>query len=81
MRATFETSITIRMPFGKHRGKTLPECPVNYLVWALQECNLDHTLAAAMSAEVEQPRCGVAASGDGGMRHARGPRPRHYYHT
>ena len=61
MRATFETSITIRMPFGKHRGKTLPECPVN--CWFGRCRNATLTIPS-------QPRCvRKSSSPDAASRH------------
>ena len=30
------------MPWGKHRGKELSECPISYLMWVLEECDITY---------------------------------------
>lgn len=43
-----------RMPFGRHRGRLLPDIPTNYLQWVLRECTeIDPTLRRAIQAELE----------------------------
>ena len=37
------------MPFGKHKGKTLEQCPVEYLEWLVQ--NFDDGKAKAAAQE------------------------------
>jgi uncharacterized protein (DUF3820 family) len=37
------------MTFGRYRGRTVGECPPNYLKWALKTCdNLPHNVRRAM---------------------------------
>src|SRR6266511_5335027 len=45
----------IRMPFGRHRGKLLPDVPFDYLVWGLNTCtNLDPWLRRAIEVELRE---------------------------
>lgn len=45
---------SIRFPFGKHRGKPLPDIPNGYLAWVLRECDLDPWLRAAVQCELQR---------------------------
>ena len=57
---TQHTDGKVRMPFGKHKGKTLDEIPGDYLMWVLDNTNLDNrpTLKEAIRA-----RLGLAPTG------------------
>jgi uncharacterized protein (DUF3820 family) len=46
-----------RLQFGKHKGRTLAECPCDYLVWILDEPGISHTLKriVARYLDLDQP--------------------------
>ena len=44
---------SLKMPFGKHKGKRLNKLPTDYLVWCRDKCdNLTDELRAAVEAEL-----------------------------
>jgi hypothetical protein len=43
---------SVRMPWGKHRGKPLLEVPISYLAWVLEACTLTRGLRQAIAADV-----------------------------
>lgn len=38
---------TLRMPFGKHKGKLVTDLPSSYLKWLAEECENDEICEAA----------------------------------
>lgn len=40
--------IVPRMPFGKHKGRLIPDIPTNYLRWLIREVDLDDDLREAV---------------------------------
>lgn len=47
----------IKMPFGKHKGKTLDEIPLDYFDWCLENIdNLREDLAAEMQNQIDMRR-------------------------
>jgi hypothetical protein len=45
--------ISHHLPFGRYRGRPLPDVPAGYLAWLLSECKLSSGLRAAVHAELE----------------------------
>jgi hypothetical protein len=44
----------VRLPFGRHKGKPLPDVPVGYLRWAISTCKLSTGLLTALSEELSR---------------------------
>jgi len=42
------------MPFGKHKGKSLTDIPIDYLVWLVNECDLKESLRVAVEKELRR---------------------------
>jgi hypothetical protein len=54
-------SVSLALPFGRHKDKPLAEVPVDYLRWALRECRLGSGLRAAVAGELQRRGEGVPA--------------------
>jgi uncharacterized protein (DUF3820 family) len=46
----------MEMPFGKHKGEKLEDVPVDYIEWALENCDLRPALQAEMEAQLALKR-------------------------
>lgn len=49
---TIERAVSFVMPFGKHKGKKLPEITTDYLEWFVDKCSSNHPKIAELSAMI-----------------------------